>query len=1561
MQNKGKFVGIFCIVVFIILTGSFSQVLANSVNENTLTITAGNTVSDDSNGSLSLVRFSGTLGEDYDNSELKKEWVNYVEGNGEEEPGNSRLTFKVDKSFISDDDNYYDISLEYYDAGIAAVLLQTSTDENNSMDYGKTGYGGYVEDPYWTWSDNYYFANLNFNLTATNTWKTYTFRVTDEFFEDNVDNYIHFYFGREPDFNDVVRVRNVVLTKRSLKIDSTDKNATNNEPLIGNIYADDNFGMGFSVYNASDETQNVTLSYKVIDSNGNTVYTKNCGTIALESKRTQKIYIDSPDKYGTYDLIVTAVYDQGIVEEEEIKFSKIPANLISTNNKFLGINSFFGYSGWTNDRQIKDAVDTGKQLGINDIRTNIIGPHLTADINSDYNNELGRYEWTYDPLFETYNQDILFTVHPDGSTDDEILQKAIDTYERIARKYGDKIEYYEILNEINLVGESWFGMSAEDYAEVLVKSAIAIKAIDSDAKIVGIDSNRIPIYEGNNYSTYSLENSWMAQVLNKSVDVDLNEDGVPDSSMIPLEVIDVISVHPYPETYTLPPEASESMNTIDEQLNDLRAFIEAMKDKNNVDKEIPIWITEFGYQTSELYGVTEEYQAAYITRFLIWSLANTDALDIEKVYIYALQDTGFTNVHDGGTYGIIDSFKGDNLKGYERDVEMAAKKSYVTVNNYSYLLNGAQPVASNEATVERDGYYRYEFEKEDENQTIIVVWNNDETIASKNVTLNVSHGSITIYDICGNIVNEFANGKGNMNVGISYNPIYIVISKDQHVLVKTEAKEATTTEEGNIAYWTCQGCGKLFSDVAGRGEITQAATKIPIKGSVATYTLRVIVDGQSVIIAKKAYEAVTLNVLRTDFQGWKVEQGNVTIKDNMFIMPPENVVISAIIPTEYLLSTGLQDMIIESNQPVRTEVTINLSSTSGNAVFNWLSNGMILSNTSMQSLRFVMPYNEVKLNANGSGGSVNETFCEVSFDSNGGSAVASKTVKVGTGYGTLDTPTKPGYIFAGWYKDNNSFNNQVKSNTIVATKENHTLYAKWTSASGTAYKVEHYKEGTDGSYVIDNTLTETKTGTTGAPVTAGAKVISGYTENTSHASRVASGTIAADGSLVLKLYYERNSYTMTFDSNGGTAVAAITQKHGTTVTVGNPTKTGYTFAGWNPTLPSTMPIGDGSYTAQWTAGSGIVYKVEHYKEGADGTYAIDNTLTENNTGTTGESVTATAKIIEGYTENTSHGSRVASGTVAANGSLVLKLYYERNSYTMTFDSNGGSAVSSITQKHGTTVTVGNPTKTGYTFAGWSPTLPFTMPINGGSYTAQWTFNGPPKVSYNGRYINWEQKGKDKYYYLELTSNGTLKFDTSATVDVFMIGGGGGGGNVGGYGSGGYHAGGGGGGGGYRQTLTNQNISAGTPYTITIGAGGAERTAGEPTKAFNKTANGGNGGYDTGGGAGGSAGGTGGTGWNPVNTDYKPNYKTDASDGTDGVAGVYPFGDSSLGTTYGAGGGGGGAKTCESGEAGDSSAGNGGGNNAPANRGGGGGGAQDEVNSGTAGSGGSGIVILRFKP
>lgn len=203
-----------------------------------------------------------------------------------------------------------------------------------------------------------------------------------------------------------------------------------------------------------------------------------------------------------------------------------------------------------------------------------------------------------------------------------------------------------------------------------------------------------------------------------------------------------------------------------------------------------------------------------------------------------------------------------------------------------------------------------------------------------------------------------------------------------------------------------------------------------------------------------------------------------------------------------------------------------------------------------------------------SGGTFNREVmgaCTVTFLSDGESAAPSQ-IRANTPADQPADPTKEGYTFIGWYKG------EEKWNFADAVTEAMTLTAKW----------------------------------------------------------------------------QLNQYTITFDTAGGSEVAPITQDYGTTITApAAPTRTGYTFAGWDREIPTAMPAGDMAITARWQV----------------------------------------------------------------------------NQYTITFKPENGGEDIVITQDYGTAITApANPTKTGYTFAGWDKTIPSTMPAGDMTITARWTEN-----------------------------------------------------------------------------------------------------------------------------------------------------------------------------------------------------------------------------------------------
>ena len=111
------------------------------------------------------------------------------------------------------------------------------------------------------------------------------------------------------------------------------------------------------------------------------------------------------------------------------------------------------------------------------------------------------------------------------------------------------------------------------------------------------------------------------------------------------------------------------------------------------------------------------------------------------------------------------------------------------------------------------------------------------------------------------------------------------------------------------------------------------------------------------------------------------------------------------------------------------------------------------------------------------------------------------------------------------------------------------------------------------------------------------------------------------------------------------------------------------------------------------------YRIEHYKENKAGDgYELVNGDTEEPTGIVGETKTATAKGYTGFTYDAAASS--ASGRVTADGQLVLKLYYKRNSYAIHYECDGGSNSNPSSYRYGVGLTLQAPAKEGYTFAGW---------------------------------------------------------------------------------------------------------------------------------------------------------------------------------------------------------------------------------------------------------------------
>ena len=199
--------------------------------------------------------------------------------------------------------------------------------------------------------------------------------------------------------------------------------------------------------------------------------------------------------------------------------------------------------------------------------------------------------------------------------------------------------------------------------------------------------------------------------------------------------------------------------------------------------------------------------------------------------------------------------------------------------------------------------------------------------------------------------------------------------------------------------------------------------------------------------------------------------------------------------------------------------------------------------------------------------------------------------------------------------------------------------------------------------------------------------------------------------LTLYPVWNANQYTITFDTNGGSEIAPITQDYGTGITApDNPTRKGYTFKGWDKEIPETMPAGNITVKAQWEINQ---YTITFDTNG--GSEIVPITQDYGTEITAPDNPTRKGYTFKGW-------DKEIPETMPAEN-MTVKAQWEINQYTIAFDTNGGSEIAPITQDYGTEITApDNPTRKGYTFKGWDKEIPETMPAENITVKAQWEIN-----------------------------------------------------------------------------------------------------------------------------------------------------------------------------------------------------------------------------------------------
>jgi len=619
----------------------------------------------------------------------------------------------------------------------------------------------------------------------------------------------------------------------------------------------------------------------------------------------------------------------------------------------------------------------------------------------------------------------------------------------------------------------------------------------------------------------------------------------------------------------------------------------------------------------------------------------------------------------------------------------------------------------------------------------------------------------------------------------------------------------------------------------------------------------------------------------------------------------------------------------------------------------------------------------------------------VSFNSNGGSSATAITVTYGGTYGTLPNPSKDEYTFVGWYKES-GLTNQVTSSTQVTATSNHTLYAKWKSIIPTYTYTGSSYTGKDDDYwyiyfTSDGDLTLDANATIDAFLVGGGGGGGGYSGGSQGQGGGGGGYTTTTRNISIT---SGTSYDIVIGAggSGGSSEYDYGRTGGTTTAFGSSAAggSGGIYGGGSNADATYIggcggSGGGGTLYSDWSGGGGSDGGNGEGVRGGKGQGTTTRAFGEANgtlyAGGGGSFAAVGAAALPGGaggggngrqsgTANTGGGGG-ANGGSGGSGIVIIRGPLN-NVYTVTLDNQSPttSGSTSVVAAYGSDMpSITLPTKNGYLFGGYYSTT------NGGG-TQYYDRDGKSVRTYDLKatttlYAYWvavptytyggtsKMYMDDTYWYLELQSSASLKFNSSETVDVFLVGGGGGGGGYSG-GSQGQ----GGGGGGYTTTTRNVSITSGTSYDIVIGAGGSGGSSeydygrsGETTTAFGSSAAGGSGGVYGGGSNAdatyiGGCGGSGGSG-----TLYAQGGGSGGSDGSNGggVRGgkgqgttTRAFGEAN-GTLYAGGGGcfeavgavahsggaGGGGKGRQSGTA---------------NTGGGGG--------ANGGSGGSGVVIIR---
>ena len=406
----------------------------------------------------------------------------------------------------------------------------------------------------------------------------------------------------------------------------------------------------------------------------------------------------------------------------------------------------------------------------------------------------------------------------------------------------------------------------------------------------------------------------------------------------------------------------------------------------------------------------------------------------------------------------------------------------------------------------------------------------------------------------------------------------------------------------------------------------------------------------------------------------------------------------------------------------------------------------------------------------------------ITFITNGGNSIASITLPAGT---ALDLPeaTKDYYDFANWYTNIDLTN---KFTSLVMPDDDITLYAKYTPIVYTITYVLNGGTNASGAtvkYTIEDTVTLL------SPSKTGYTFVGWFTDD-KFTSSVVTELKNEHGDKTFYANYKINQYTISFNTNGGTEVEAITQNYDTSVTAPSaPAKNGYKFAGWysdsalkNAYTFTTMPAEDITLYAKWTLET---YNITYNLVGGANNKNNPASFNIQSADIILQAPTKTGYNFAGWYTDSEYENAITEIANGTYGNVELYAKWEIITYTITYVATDGSEnINSTTYTVETDLTsLADATLKGHTFGGWYKDSAYSTRVYqiGGGETgditlyAKFTANtydvwldGTDEASFD---VSFDLNGADGEAATQtVTENNTLKYPTVPTREGYVFGG-----------------------------------------------------------------------------------------------------------------------------------------------------------------------------------------------